>query len=88
MNTIAKPFPCEELQTLIEKLTNQTNANEISETLALLLDDHIAHSASNRLELANTVALIGKLQQFFFNIEKTQTGKAAKTKMPFSEIEN
>lgn len=82
-----EPFPSDEAKSLLAKFFNQTNANEISETLSVLLDAHIAHGDFDRLGLANTVNLINRLSQLAFNLENLQTREAAKSKKPISEFQ-
>lgn len=59
----------EEVRKLLSKLFENTDANEISETLSNMLDCFILHSGSDNLTIANAVTLTNKISQASFNIE-------------------
>jgi len=61
---------CAELKKLIESLFSDTNANEINDTLARMLDSYLQYSPDNRLTLANAASLKNKITSFAFNLEK------------------
>lgn len=66
---------CEEAQKTIESFFSKTTANEVSDTLATLLDAHILHGSFDRMDLANTVNLINRLTQLAHNLEALQASK-------------
>ena len=66
-----------ELKNLLEKFFNETNANEVSEMLSILLDSYLQHSPDNRLILANTVNLSNKIAVLAFNLEKLNSPKGS-----------
>lgn len=75
MNTENKSIHCEESKQLLQNFFSKTTANEVSETLAILLDAHIMNGAFDRTDLANTVNLINKLTQLAYNLELLQKAK-------------
>jgi hypothetical protein len=70
---------CEETKKLLHAFFSKTTANEISDTLATLLDAHIMHGAFDKTDLANTVNLVNRLTQLAFNLEQLQATKEATT---------
>lgn len=60
---------CKDLQQLINKLLENTNANELSDTLGLMLEVYLQYAPVEKADLANTTSLIYRLNKFFFNLE-------------------
>lgn len=55
---------------LIAAFLSTTNANEISGTLQPMIDAYLVNSDASRTDLANSVNLVFKLQQLFFNLQQ------------------
>ncbi len=67
---------CESTQSLIEKFFNGIDANEVSDTLAVILDSYLHHSPDDRLQLANAANLVRRISAFAFNLERLHKEKS------------
>lgn len=71
--TVTTTGPCEEVKNLLHKFFNTTNANEVSETLAELLDAYITKGEAVPEHLAGVVNMVFKLSQLTHALEKIET---------------
>ena len=62
-------LPCKELQQLVTELLETTNANELAETLGMLMEIFILNGPVEKPDLANFYSQINRLNMFFFNLQ-------------------